>query len=120
MSRPTFNNTTMVDIPGYDSSSCSSRSPTRCSLRAALFLAGTPARPDAAREGPQVPAALITSLQPVSEADLEADPMWVFAPIGVATNFEVDAINLAQIDVRPAARSASRPTLRSTRSTSRR
>ena len=24
--------------------------------------------------------------------------MWVFAPIGVATNFEVDAINLAQIE----------------------
>jgi hypothetical protein len=45
-----------------------------------------------------VPAALITSLQPVSEADLEADPMWVFAPIGVATNFEIDTISLAQIE----------------------
>jgi hypothetical protein len=66
-------------------------------LAGGSFLAGTPARPDAAREGPQVPAALITSLQQVSEADPEANPIWVFAPIGVATNFEVDAINLAQI-----------------------
>lgn len=47
-----------------------------------------------------MPAAFLAALRVVSAADLEADPTWAFAPVGVSsTNFEVDVITLAQMGV---------------------
>lgn len=44
-----------------------------------------------------VPEELTRRLQPVSRADLDGDDEWLFAPIGVLSSIEQDAINLAQL-----------------------
>jgi energy-coupling factor transporter ATP-binding protein EcfA2 len=44
-----------------------------------------------------VPAALLNALRPVSAADLRDDESWRFAPIGVLSHTELDAINPEQV-----------------------
>jgi hypothetical protein len=43
-----------------------------------------------------IPDAFIASLRTASAADLELDPLWRFAPVGVLSHVELNAINYAQ------------------------